>query len=69
LDQPCLALLRITTAVLELGARAQGGDLAARAQVEALDALLSPGGDVEHSLIAHGGERLVNAVVVEALIT
>jgi hypothetical protein len=40
-DSSCLpALLRVTTAVMELGQRAQAGDLAAQAEIEALAALL-----------------------------
>lgn len=40
-DSSCsAALLRVTTRVMELGQRAQAGDLAAMAEVEALDRLL-----------------------------
>lgn len=41
MDPSCLpSLLAVTTALLELSQRAQAGDLAARAHLEALAALL-----------------------------
>ena len=40
MDSSCLALLRVTTRVMELGQLMAAGDLAAQAKVEALDALL-----------------------------
>lgn len=41
MDSVLPALLRVTTAVMELGQRVAAGELAARAEVEALDRLLA----------------------------
>lgn len=40
MDPSCLALLRVTARVMELGQLMAAGDLPARAEVEALDRLL-----------------------------